>query len=212
MIAVIASLIGFGAVGMSLAQQAPKTTGLDAQVSEFLNRARNSWSDSNVPYVDGSILHHLVLKDGHRNILEIGTSTGYSTIWLAWAASKTGGKVTTIEIDEGRHRTALDNFKKAGAAAYIDARLGDAHDLVRTVSGPFDFVFSDADKEWYLRYFRDLAPKVSVNGCFTAHNVLWESDPGIKAFLDYVTKDPKFRTTIEHGSGEGISVSYKIAG
>jgi len=211
MVAVIASLIGFGAVGLSLARQADKTTDLDAQVSAFFNKNRSSWSDWNVPDLDGKILHNLVLKGGYSNILEIGTSTGHSTIWLAWAASKTGGKVTTIEIDKVRHRTALDNFKMAGLAAYIDARLGDAHELVRTLPGPFDFVFSDADKEWYLRYFRDLAPKVRVNGCFTAHNVLWKGDPGIRAFRDYVTKNPKFRTTIERGSGEGISVSYKIA-
>ncbi|MGD0658205.1 MAG: hypothetical protein ABSD38_09070 [Syntrophorhabdales bacterium] len=52
---------------------------------------------------------------------------------------------------------------------------------------------------------------MSLNGCFTAHNVLWEHDPGIRSFLDYVRKNPKFRTTIEKGSGEGISISYKIA-
>ena len=127
MIVLLASLIGFGAAGVSLAQQARKITDLDAQVSEFLHENRNSWSGWNVPYVDGKILRDLVVKGGYRNILEIGTSTGHSTIWLAWAASKTGGKVITVEIDEERYRTALDNFKKAGVADYIDARLGDAH-------------------------------------------------------------------------------------
>ncbi|HUJ69693.1 MAG TPA: class I SAM-dependent methyltransferase [Syntrophorhabdales bacterium] len=164
-----------------------------------------------MPYEDGQILYGLVLKGNCRNILEIGTSTGHSTIWLAWAASRTGGKVITIEIDEERHRAALENFRKAGVADLIDARLGDAHDMVPALKGPFDFVFSDADKEWYLQYFKDLEAKISLNGCFTAHNVLWQHDPGIRKFLDYVRKDPSFRTTIEEGSGEGISVSYKIA-
>ena len=208
MTAVVVSVVGFVAAGVALARD---TTDVDAQVLKFLDESRASWSDWNVPYADGKILYDLILKGGYKNILEIGTSTGHSTVWLAWAASKTGGKVTTIEIDERRHRTALDNFKKAGVAPYIDASLGDAHEIVRLLPGPFDFVFSDADKDWYLQYFRDLAPKLRVNGCFAAHNVLWKDDPGIREFMDYVTKDTKFRTTVERGGGEGISVSYKIA-
>jgi predicted O-methyltransferase YrrM len=207
----VASLIVFWAVGVAFARADEGRTGLDARVWEFLETARSSWSDWNVPYVDGRILYDLVAKGGYKRILEIGTSTGHSTIWLAWAASKTGGKVTTIEIDERRFRTAQANFEKAGVAPYIDARLGDAHDLVQTLSGPFDFIFSDADKNWYLQYFRDLAPKLRVGGCFAAHNVLWGDDPGISAFVDYVRRDKKFRTTIEKGSGEGISISYKTA-
>jgi len=206
----ILTLIGFAIAGWT-SRVAPGEADLDARVSRFLNEARGSWTGWNVPYEDGQILYGLVLKGNCRNILEIGTSTGHSTIWLAWAASKTGGKVITIEIDEERHRAALENFRKAGVADLIDARLGDAHDVVPALKGPFDFVFSDADKEWYLQYFKDLEAKISLNGCFTAHNVLWQHDPGIRKFLDYVRKDPSFRTTIEEGSGEGISVSYKIA-
>ena len=111
--------------------------------------------------------------------------------------------MTTVEIDKGRHEIARKNFKKAGVESYIDARLADAHDLVPVLKGPFDFVFCDADKDWYLQYFKDLRPKIRLNGCFTAHNVLWSNDGDIKKFLDYVKQDPQFRTTIERGSGEG---------
>ena len=86
------------------AQSALDSGGLDARVSRFLEEARLSWSDWNIPYEDGKILYNLVLQGRFRNILEIGTSTGHSTIWLALAASKTGGKVTTIEIDRGGTR------------------------------------------------------------------------------------------------------------
>ena len=206
----ILSLIGVAIAGWS-SRAAPGEAGLDDRVSHFLNEARGSWTGWNVPYEDGQILYDLVLKGNYRNILEIGTSTGHSTIWLAWAASKTGGNVITIEIDAERHRAALENFRKAGVAHLIDARLGDANDLVPALKGPFDFVFSDGDKEWYLQYFKDLKAKMSLHGCFTAHNVLWQHDPGIRRFLDYARKDPRFRTTIEKGSGEGISVSHKIA-
>jgi caffeoyl-CoA O-methyltransferase len=183
---------------------------LDGQVSAFLNSARNSWSDWNVSHKDGKILYDLVLKGNCKNILEIGTSTGHSTIWLAWAASKTGGKVITIEVDKERYNAALVNFKKAGVADYIDARLGNAHDIVPVINGPVDFVFCDADKDWYLKYFQILEPKMSINGCFTAHNILWAGQANINQFLEYLKKNPNFRTYIEKGSGEGISVSCRI--
>lgn len=75
------------------------------------------------------------MKHKFRRALEIGTSTGHSGVWIAWALSKTGGQLTTIEIDSERHRAALANFKEAGLASYIDARLGDAHQLVPALGG-----------------------------------------------------------------------------
>ncbi len=196
--------------GLLFAQTPAGISALDSQVSRFLEEARNSWSDLNVPYEDGKILYSLILKGRFKNILEIGTSTGHSTIWLAWAASKTGGRVTTIEINPERQEKALANFKKAGVAAYIDARLADAHHLVPRLQGPFDFIFCDADKDWYRQYFLDLEAKIIPGGCFSAHNVLWHYDPHIKKFLDYVKGNLKFRTYIQKGSGEGISVSCRI--
>ena len=210
-ILMITCLISCSSAIIAPGGRAHSASGLDAQVSRFLNDSRGSWSYWNVPYQDGRILYDLVLKGSFKNILEIGTSTGHSTVWLAWAASKTGGAVTTIEIDKGRHEIARKNFKKAGVESYIDARLADAHGLVPLLKGPFDFVFCDADKDWYLQYFKDVRPKIRLNGCFTAHNVLWNNDPDIKRFLDYVKQDPQFRTTIERGSGEGISVSCRVS-
>jgi caffeoyl-CoA O-methyltransferase len=192
------------------APRAPQPA-LDARVGQFLESNRTRWRDWNVPFEDGKILHDLVVAGRFTRILEIGTSTGHSTIWLAWAASKTGGKVITIEIDPGRHRIALENFRKAGVEAYIDARLADAHRLVRELPGPFDFVFNDADKEWYLNYFKDLDAKVAVGGCFTAHNTLRISAKEVRDFLEYVKAKANYRTRIERESGEGISVSCKTA-
>jgi predicted O-methyltransferase YrrM len=106
---------------------------------------------------------------------------------------------------------ALANFKEAGLSEYIDARLADAHDLVKELEGPFDFVFSDADKDWYKNYFIDLAPKLKVGGCFTAHNASNTGMAGIREFLDYVKGLPNFKTTIDKTSSAGISISYKTA-
>lgn len=171
--------------------------------------------DMNVPESDGKLLYDLVIKNRYTKALEIGTSTGHSAIWIAWALSKTGGTLITIEIDEGRHRQALENFKAAGLSNYIDARLADAHDLVQELQGPFDFVFCDADKEWYKNYFIALYPKLEIGGCYTAHNVSgkregrsWRS--GTEEFYEYVTSLPDMETTVDN-TGSGMSISYKKA-
>jgi predicted O-methyltransferase YrrM len=186
-------------------------TALDERVRMFLENSKSKWHDWNVPYSDGKVLYDLVLKNKYKKAIEIGTSTGLSAIWIAWAVSKTGGKLITIEIDEGRHKKALANFKEAGLSEYIDARLADAHELVEKLKGPFDFVFSDADKDWYKNYFISLAPKLEVGGCFTAHNASNTGSEGIREFINYVKGLPNFKTTIDTTSRAGISISYKIA-
>ena len=184
---------------------------LDERVKKFLEDRKGTWHDWNVPYSDGRVLYDLILKNKYTRAVDIGTSTGLSAIWMAWALSRTGGKLITIEIDEGRHTRALANFKAAGLSDYIDARLADAHDLVEELEGPFDFVFSDADKDWYTNYFKALAPKLEVGGCFTAHNVSNTGMSGIKEFLDYVAGLPNFKTTIDTTGSAGISISCKIS-
>jgi caffeoyl-CoA O-methyltransferase len=211
----VAAVICFlcpGSFGLSYGQTLLPPGDLDAKVSRFLEDARGSWRDLNVPYEDGKILYDLVRKGKFRNVLEIGASTGHSTIWLAWAAAGNGGKVTTIEVDKERYEEALGNFKKAGLSDFIDARLADAHVLVPALEGPYDFVFCDADKEWYLQYFLDLESKISPGGCYTAHNVLTYGGAGVARFLEYVKRNRGFRTVVEPGSGEGISITCKIPG
>ena len=188
-------------------------TELDRKVKSFLNSKGGAWYDMNVPSTDGQLLYDIIVKNGYTSALEIGTSTGHSGIWIAWALSKTGGKLITLEIDEGRHKEALENFKKAGLSDYIDARLGNAHDLVKEIDGPFDFVFSDADKGWYINYFKDVSPKLLPGGCVTAHNV-WPSGRGrrggggTQAYLEYVEKLDDYTTTVDN-SGNGLAISFK---
>ena len=190
-------------------QEAGSGKDLDKQVKQFLESHRNTWRDLNVPESDGQLLHDLIIKHKYTGALEIGTSTGHSGIWIAWALSKTGGKLITIEIDEDRYKTALANFEEAGLSAYIDARLADAHELVPQLKGPFDFVFSDADKGWYKQYFIDVFPNLEVGGCFTAHNVTNIRGGGIRQFLDYLETVPNLETTIDRSSRAGVSISYK---
>jgi len=188
----------------------PGDSELDKKVKAFLRSHRNSWQDLNIPVSDGELLYNVIIKNGYKQGLEIGTSTGHSAIWIAWAFSKTGGKLTTLEIDASRHEEALANFREVGLSAYIDARLGDAHKLVKELKGPFDFVFSDADKGWYINYFKDVSPNVKKGGCFAAHNVYSHGRgiSGTREYLEYVKGLDTYTTTVDD-SGGGIAFSYK---
>lgn len=187
--------------------------GLDARVQKFLDANRGRWWDMNVPAVDGQTLHDIIVKHKYTRALEIGTSTGHSGIWIAWALSKTGGKLTTIDIDESRHREALKNFEAAGVAKFIDARLGDAHAIVPALEGPFDFVFSDADKEWYRNYLVALLPKLAAGGCYATHNVSDGRGRGRGRgrrddYYEFLLAQPDLETTVDNRGG-GMAISFK---
>lgn len=202
----------------SFAQNKERQKDLDQKVNSFIEKHRRTWRDMNVPESDGKVLYDLIIKNKYTKALEIGTSTGFSGIWIAWALSKTGGKLITIEIDERRYKEALAHFEEAGLSDYIDARLADAHVLVKELKGPFDFVFCDADKNWYKNYFIDVYPNLELKGCFTAHNI---SDPnrygnrgrrggGTAEYFDYVKTLTNMNTTL-NSRGGGLSISYKTS-
>jgi predicted O-methyltransferase YrrM len=197
--------------GVVYSQTLKENPELDQQVEKFLANQSGEWYDMNVPTRDGKLLYDLIIEGNYKSALEIGTSTGHSGIYIAWALSKTGGKLITIDIDERRHKEALANFKKAGLSEYIDARLADAHVLVKELPGPFDFVFSDADKGWYKNYFLDVDPKLLVGGCYTTHNIQ-ERSSGRRGwnqeYLDFVRSLDNYETTL-NSAGGGVLISYK---
>lgn len=208
-----------GLFTITFAQSVKENPDLDAKVKQFLSDPANRWWDLNVPHADGQLLYDLVIKGNYKQALEIGTSTGLSGIYIAWALSKTGGKLITIEIDEQRHKTAVENFRKAGLSDYIDARLADAHQLVKELKGPFDFVFSDADKDWYKNYFLDVDPKLKVGGCYATHNISERSSgsrganrgqggSGELSYLEFIRSLPNYESTLDTRGG-GMLISYK---
>ena len=208
-----------GALGPAAATAQEQETDLDRRVRTYLDSRSRTWRDMNVPAVDGQKLFDIIVEHGYTRAVEIGTSTGHSGIWIAWALSRTGGKLITIEIYERRYRQATAAFKEAGLSNYIDARLADAHELVPQLEGPFDFVFSDADKDWYTRYFEMLLPKLEGGGCFTAHNVRQSSSryggrgrggqSGTGAFVQALLATEGLDTTF-FTSGGGLSISFKL--
>ena len=191
------------------AQKLKDNPDVDKKVREFLDSRSGRWYDMNVPVSDGKLLYDIIIKNNYKSALEIGTSTGHSGIWIAWALSKTGGKLITIDIDRDRHDEAVKNFKAAGLSDYIDARLADAHELVPKLEGPFDFVFSDADKDWYRNYFVAVDPKLVVGGCYTSHNVSeGYGRRGNSDYLAFLKRLSNYETTV-NSSGGGVAISYK---
>src|SRR5437868_3156956 len=125
----------------------------------------------NVPPADGRMLRLLTEASGAKNVVEIGTSTGYSGLWFSLALQATGGRLTTFEMDARRASAALEHFKKAGVDRLVTIVQGDAHPNVRSLKGPIDVLFLDADKEGYVDYLNQVLPLVRASGLILAHNV-----------------------------------------
>jgi len=180
----------------------------DGEIRAFLDGIHGKRGMMNVPRVDGEFLHDFIVERGYKRGLEIGTSNGYSAIWMGMALRKTGGKLVTLEIDKRRASLARKNFARVKLGEVIELREGDALEIIPGLSGPFDFVFIDAWKPDYIRYFRMVFPKVRVGGAIFAHNVLSHGDE-MRDFLEAVENHPDLETWIELRSRAGISVSVK---
>lgn len=157
----------------------------------------------NVPESDGRLLRILTESMNAKNVVEIGTSTGYSGAWFGMALQKTGGKLTTFEIDAQRASAARENFKKAGLADIITIVEGDAHEKVKELKDPIDILFLDADKEGYIDYLNKLLPLVRAGGLVIAHNITaGMADP---AFMEAITSKPELETIVR----SGVSITLK---
>src|SRR5215470_15342753 len=122
----------------------------------------------NITRDTGRLLSILIGATGARRILEVGTSNGFSTIWLADAARATGGRVTTLELNPDKIALARTNLGKAGLADVVDIVEGKAADTLATLPGPFDLVFLDADRPSYLTYLELVVPRLRTGGLLVA--------------------------------------------
>ena len=171
-------------------------------------RAKEARGMMNVSAEDGRLLRLLAESIGARNVVEIGTSNGYSGIWWALALRKTGGKLTTFEIDKGRAALARKNFKRAGVEKHITLIEGDAHKEVTKLTDKIDIVFMDADKEGYIDYLNKLLPLVRPGGLILAHNTTSHAK-GMGPYLKAVTTDKNLETLFLHTRSAGLGVSLK---
>jgi len=157
---------------------------------------------------DGRFLRVLVASSRVRRALEIGGASGYSAIWIGLGLRETGGRLVTIEYDPQRARQAAANLRRAGMADIVQVVAGDAFVEIPKLAGTFDFVFLDAWKKDYRRFFDLVFPRLEPGGLFLAHNVVNKrSEMG--DFLDAIERSPHLLTSIVTPSGEGISISYR---
>ena len=123
----------------------------------------------------GRVLHSLIIARKPKRILEIGTSYGYSTLFLADAAKAIGAKVITLELADYKQEHAKEKISEAGLADHVDFRLGDAIELITADPGPFDFVLLDIWKSLYVPCFDAMYPKLSAEGIIAADNMYYPS-------------------------------------
>ena len=175
----------------------------EKKIFSVLENILRSQRYRNVPPQDGRFLRIMAEAMNAKNVIEIGTSTGYSGIWFGMALQKTGGKLTTYEIDAQRAATARANFKKAGMADIITLVEGDAHEEVKKLKDTIDILFLDADKEGYIDYLNKLLPLVRPGGLVVAHNINPRmADP---QFMKAITTNPNLETIVR----SEVSVTLK---
>ena len=161
----------------------------------------------NVPTEDGRLLRILAESIGAKHVVELGTSNGYSGIWLCLALRTTGGKLTTYEFDARRAALARDNFKRAGVEQLVTLVEGDAHVEVTKLKEPVDLLFIDADKEGYLDYLTKLLPLVRAGGLVVAHNMRRPTpDP---RYVKAITTNAELETIFVNMHAAGVAVTLK---
>jgi caffeoyl-CoA O-methyltransferase len=187
----------------------PRPAELPAQASTVLKRIRAADHDLlAVSEEDGRLLRVLAASSGAKRVLEIGSANGYSAIWIGLGLRETRGQLVTIEYDARRAHEAEANVRAAGLGDIVRVLTGDAFKVIPTVEGTFDFVFLDAWKRDYQRFFDLVFPRLDTGGLFVAHNVVNKATE-MGDFLGTVRSHPGLLSAIVSPSGEGVSVSWK---
>jgi len=197
----------------------------DALLDEVAEEGRRR----DLPLIDaevGALLRVLSLAIGAKRQLEIGTAIGYSGLWLAGALPP-GGTLITMEKDPDRARMARGYFERAGLTEKVSVIVGDAKLLAAKVSGPFDLVFQDANKDMYGPMLNRLVDLLRPGGLLITDNVLWDGEvvPGyvaspqrrpedtraIAAYNEHLNAHPLL-TTSTVPLRDGVSISVKRRG
>jgi len=161
----------------------------------------------NVTTREGRVLRQLTEAAGAKRVVEIGTSSGYSTIWLALGVRASGGKVFTHEIDPEKVKLARENFRKAGVDDLITIIEGDAHETIKQHTEPIDVLFLDAEKKGYLDYMQQLMPRIRPGGLILGHDMHRPMpDP---RFIEAITTNPDLVTSFIMMESFGISMTVK---
>ena len=159
-----------------------------------------------------AFLNLLIRAKGARNVVEVGTSIGYTALWLGEAVRDTGGRVVGMEYLEAKRMEALENLKRAKLDDIVDVRLGDAKEIVKDIDGPIDIAFLDAWKDDYVDYFDAVLPKLSLGGCVVADNITFPKGVRelMKDYQTHVRAKPNVRSHLLP-IGSGLEMSVRVA-
>jgi len=208
-IAIVVALTA-GAIVPGAAQTRPAASSVPSEVMRILDSIKAADSGQlSISEEDGRFLRVLVATANAKHALEIGGAHGYSAIWIGLALRETGGRLTTIEFDAGRAATAAANIKRAGLAGVVTVVPGDAFKEIPKLPGTFDFVFLDAWKPDYQRFFELVFPRLAARGLFLAHNVV-NKQGEMRDFLQTIEHHPSLATSIVRPGSEGMSVSVRL--
>jgi predicted O-methyltransferase YrrM len=161
---------------------------------------------------DAMMLRILVESARAKRGVEVGSAHGFGAINMGIGFERNGGHLYTLEIDPRMVKECRENLQKVGLENTVTCIEGDALKTLTQLDGEFDFVFIDARKEDYFRYFKLLEPKLKPGAVIVADNVIVSAN-AMKDFLDYIQESPSYDTVIIRASMEkkdGMSVSYKI--
>ena len=196
-----------GAPLSSLKNQPLAKNAAEKKILDVINDIKTGPWMANVDTLHGRLLWILTEAVNAQRVVEIGTSNGYSALWICLGLKTTGGKLITHEIDPQRASLARENFKRAGVADLVTVVEGDAHATVTRLKEPIDILFIDADKPGYPDYLNKLLPLIRPGGLILADNVHRPSPS--PQFLKAITTDPNLETVFLNMQSTGISLTIK---
>jgi predicted O-methyltransferase YrrM len=162
----------------------------------------------NLEPASAQLISILVRASEATRAVEIGTSNGYSTIWLAWSLGP-AGRIVSIDRNPDKHALARENLRRAGFLDRVELRAGDAAGIARELSGPFDLVFLDADRRSFPEQIKILLPKLAPKVLVIADNVLSHPEE-IAEYLQFISAREDFQHTTAP-VGKGLSIAYRGA-
>lgn len=202
--------VGLVSGGAILAYAAGQDKSMREVREKFIKEYNHAGMDTTAG--DAMMLRILVESAGCKRGVEVGSFKGFGAINMGIAFERTGGHLTTLEINPDRVKDCRENLKKVGLEKTVTCIEGDALETLPKLEGKYDFLFLDALKQDYMKYLKAMEPKLKPGSVIVGDNVI-KSKRAMQDFLDYLQNSPDYDTVIIRASmekGDGMSISYKI--
>ena len=191
-----------------LLENSPNTATMEKYASVLKRLEKTAKEYTNIAPENGQFLSILIQSIKAQNVLEVGTSNGYSTIWIAAALKETGGRLITLEFDLKRAEEARSHLQEVGLDGFVDVRVGNALDEIPKCAVTFDLVFLDAEKDEYLRYLELVLPNIRSGGLIVADDTVTMRDE-MPDYVEFVFNTPTLHS-VDIPLDDGVILSYKI--